>query len=110
MTTTTTTDNLANVPHPAGATAVHEWDPYADTATTTRYFRGGSWVIERADRAIDMCLQVDGIQHADGRVERFVVLDDDNMTAALARRLAAALVEAADEVERTNGYDEITVS
>jgi hypothetical protein len=100
-TTTATTTDLANVPHPAGATAVFEWyDTQPGPYSAQRYFRGGSWVVERDNRDTDMCVQVDGVQNADGRVERFVVLDDDNLNPVQARQLGAALLAAADEVDR----------
>ena len=57
---TTTTDHLANMPHPAGATCVCDWHD-TDTSHPGRYFRGGSWLIERDNRSTDMCLQVDGM-------------------------------------------------
>jgi hypothetical protein len=109
MSTTTPTD-LANVPHPAGATHVGEWDPFATTATTSRYFTGSSWVVNRPDRDSDTLVLVDGTQHADGRIDRLVSLDDDDLTSELARQLGEALIAAADEVEQMAGYDRIEVT
>ena len=114
-TITTTTANLANVPHPAGAVQVHDWmgprigeEPDGST-DCARYFLGGSWVVERNSSDTDICIEVDGIQHGDGRVERVVVVDGDVLTVDQARQLAAALIAAADEVETMNGYDMATV-
>jgi hypothetical protein len=46
----TTTTDLANIPYPAGATHVAEWDdPRYPDPTAPRYFRGTLWVIDRTD-------------------------------------------------------------
>jgi hypothetical protein len=103
--TTTTTPGL---PLPAGSITVYHWYD-TDTPEPGRYFRGGSWVIERDNRDTDMCLQVDGVQRHDGTVERLVVLDDDDLTVDQARQLAAALIAACDEVDKMAEYDNITV-
>jgi hypothetical protein len=42
---------------------------------------------------------IDGTQHADGRVQRVISIDDDNLTVAQARQLAHALMAAADEID-----------
>jgi hypothetical protein len=44
-------------------------------------------------RDVPICVQLDGTQHADGRVERHVVIDDEELNAAEARQLATALLE-----------------
>lgn len=96
-----------DMPLPPGAMYVDDWYDI-DSPEPARYFRGSSWLIKRDNRNTDMCLLVDGSQYVDGRVNRFVVLDDDAMTVAQARQLAAALVAAADEIDR-NQSDTYTV-
>jgi hypothetical protein len=53
---------------------------------------------------------VDGTQYCDGRVERIISVDDDDLTVEQARQLAAALTAAADEFEQMAGYDRIEVT
>ena len=52
---------------------------------------------------------IDGLQHGDGRVERFIYVDKDlaldELTDEQARELAGALVAAADDYERLNDVD-----
>ena len=70
----------------------------------------------RRDRVPPLPLHrlVTGTQSSDGRVERNVTvyqLDaDDSLTVEVARRLAQALIEVADEAEQMNGYDQIGAS
>ena len=115
---TTTTDNLANVPFPAGATQVHDWydpdgrigepAPVEFRPDVRRSFQGSSWVVERPDQDRDVHVLIDGEQLADGRVaERVITLDDDSLTPQLARQLAAALIAAADEADQMARYDAI---
>ena len=48
----------------------------------------------------DMSVQVLGVQFDDGRVERYILADGvEQMSAEEARRLAAALTAAADELD-----------
>jgi hypothetical protein len=89
----------ADMERPGGSVVVLGWE----SGTDSRYFRGTSWVIERNNRETDMCVDVVGTQYGDGRVERFVGLDDDDMSVEQARALAAALLEAADEIDRFAG-------
>jgi hypothetical protein len=48
---------------------------------------------------------VQGAQYADGRIERYIYFDDvpDELTAAGARQLAAALLDAADAADAFDG-------
>jgi hypothetical protein len=54
----------------------------------------------------NMLVDILGVQHDNGDVERFILADlsendrDGNMNAVQARQLAAALIEAADEMDR----------
>jgi hypothetical protein len=110
-----TTNHLADVPLPAGATQVYDWDD-TSTDTPSRYWRGSSWLIDANDLrgAEDIEVFIDGVQHADGRVERFVHVhqthSDDIITIEQVRQLAQALLAAADEAEQMNSYDRIEVN
>jgi hypothetical protein len=74
MTTTTTNDQLANLPIPAGATYVYAWAD-VEFGSPHRYFRGGSWVVNRDDSDTDLSVMVDGCQYSpDGRVARFIMV------------------------------------
>lgn len=85
-----------DLPVPAGATA-DDWldltDIHGDMA------RALTWSHHDTDK---VGVTVDGWQYADGRVERSVSLydADKELSAADARRLAAALLNAADELDR----------
>ena len=119
----TTTDQLANVPHPAGATKVDDWfNPDALIGTivsyvgpdTARYFTGTSWVVDRDDNDEDIDVSIEGEQYVDGRVQRHIVVHhlhgDEPITPGQARQLAAALTAAADECEQMAGYDRIELA
>ena len=119
----TTTDQLANVPHPAGATKVDDWfNPDAPVGTivsyvgpdTARYFTGTSRVVDRDDNDEDIDVSIEGEQYVDGRVQRHIVVHhlhgDEPITPGQARQLAAALTAAADECEQMAGYDRIELA
>jgi hypothetical protein len=88
----TTTPNL---PVPAGATA-DDWCDLTDIDGDMA--RALTWSRHDTDK---VGVAVDGWQSADGTVERCVSLydADKELTAADARRLAAALLNAADELD-----------
>jgi hypothetical protein len=100
--TTTKPDHLANVPHPAGATSVDEWDTASEAPG--RYFTGKKWPLSRRDAEV----LIDGFQRVDGTGERFVNLMDEGtellteLTADQAREIGLALIAAADELDRPN--------
>jgi hypothetical protein len=94
MTTTTTPQD---VPIPGGAIDVADW--YDLDTEPARYFTGMRRVIARDNRDHDTQVLVDGTQWADGRIERIISVDDDNLTVGQARQIAAALNEAAEEVD-----------
>jgi hypothetical protein len=50
---TTTTTDLANIPLPAGAVRVHDWDD-TQTPTAFRCFVGSSRIVDRPHRDTDM--------------------------------------------------------
>jgi hypothetical protein len=98
-----TPDQLANVPLPAGAVKVYDWDDI-EFNDPHRYFTGTRRVVER-DTDEDISVLVDGTQRPDGRIVRVItVVDGDreiipSITPGLARQIGAALIAAADEVE-----------
>jgi len=112
MTTTITTEDLANVPDPAGATYVADWDNPADPAAG-RYFRGTKRVIDRADDPYKGDLEVKswGVQAREGDVRRYVDVTEggyERLTfsgAVDARQFGEALIAAADEVHQMAGRD-----
>jgi hypothetical protein len=117
MTTPTTTDPYPNVPHPAGAARVCEWDDLqAGLEHASRYFAGSSWVIERDGLDKDISVEIYGTQGTAGDVTRHIIVIDDDRealnvsTSDHARQFGRALIAAADEVEQMNGYDQIEVT
>jgi hypothetical protein len=63
----TTTTDLANVPHPAGATHVADWYD-VDGPDAARYFTGSEWVVaEPNTKHPDLLVQIDGTQSAMAR-------------------------------------------
>jgi hypothetical protein len=87
---------LGPVAPPVDAIRVYEWE--------TGYTEDGAWsrTFDGADHKIgDATLRVWGVQYGDGTTKREInVVADDLVDAAGARRLAAALIEAADELDR----------
>jgi len=69
MTQIATTDR-ANVPLPAGAVKVSDWDGHPDDG---RYWAGPMWRIDARDHFVGaepIFVQVEGMQYPDGRVKR----------------------------------------
>lgn len=60
--TTTAVDDLANVPHPAGATTVYDWEDVP--SAPSRFFVGSSWLVER-DGEDDVSVVINGTQWPD---------------------------------------------
>lgn len=93
--------------HPAGALRVYEWQlgPTGPGGAPNVYrrFVSGAWGSDR------LAVGIDGVQHGDGSVERFIYVDKDlgldDLTAKQARRLARSLVAAADDFDRLNDID-----
>jgi hypothetical protein len=94
LTIATTTN--ADVPVPAGAVTTYEWDD-THTPTPSRYWSGTRRRVGRAE------ILLDGTQWADGRIDRcltvYGVNTDQNMPADTARKIAAALMQAANELD-----------
>jgi hypothetical protein len=122
MTTTISTEDLANVPHPSGATFVDEWDNLPPDAN--RYWYGtsrrvvlGKGLGARLSYRRDVQVRIAGSQHTDGQVVRYVEVEDvdpdsgrattdDPITSAEARAWAEALLAAADEIDQMTARGE----
>jgi hypothetical protein len=121
MTTTITTEDLANVPHPAGAVQVHEWfnddQPVGAVVDhvyegTRRWFVGISRLVSCPD-VPDIKVWIDGFQYADGHADRYIMVDnvhtDHPLPPGVLRDLIAALTAVADEVDLMASHDQDTV-
>ena len=106
--------SLANIPCPAGAVEVSDWDNPADP-TERRYFRGTQRFIDCSDDEYNGDLVVDlwGTQTMEGQVYRYVdVLDGGSeaitlSSAAHVRALGQALIAAADEIDEMTSRDPV---
>lgn len=91
-----------NFAPPARATCVGEWD---NVGGGRRAFDGPEWRIKhiaRHGRRADIVISVIGLQYADGRALREIIIDCPDtpvMSPAEARKLAWALIAAADSAE-----------
>jgi hypothetical protein len=89
----------ADVARPTDTRRIDAWADEGD-ACWLRRFDGTSRLVD------NVTVYVSGVQTGDGRIEREILVspntfgDDGYMPAATARRLASALIEAADELER----------
>ncbi len=85
---------MGNVAAPPDAVGVGEWED-ALTPDAFRLFWGSDHTVDGAD------ITISGTQSADGSIdERHITIVVDHVTAEAARAIAAALVEAADEIDR----------
>jgi hypothetical protein len=99
---------IGGVAPPAGASYVGDWDDARfGVDAALRYFRGSKRVIGRGGNlGKDITVATDGLQYADGRINREITtaLGDyealDPLTSEQARQLAAALIAASDEIDR----------
>jgi hypothetical protein len=86
-----------NAPVPAGATDVAQWDDVGKP-DAFRLFTGKVWYLSAYS------VYVQGTQLADGSLEEIVIKTnlhtDDDLSPRDARRVAAALIAAADDVDR----------
>jgi hypothetical protein len=93
---------MTDLPAPAGATRVGDWEPAQRTGYPgpIRYFHGTRRTVEGGYRE-DIEIQIEGIQHSDGRAGRAIRVSGvrDVLSIADARQLARALMAAADEVD-----------
>jgi len=78
----------ADLPPPAGATEVFDWD-HPDVPInvssgipgSSRYFYGSSRTVDPISHLdTTHVVEIDGMQRADGRVEREIVLDGGSLT------------------------------
>jgi hypothetical protein len=93
----------ADVPAPAGATHVDDWNDAEDESGAFRYFRGARRFIQGLQDGVnDAEVAINGTQSADGRVERFIGIyaDDSALTSAQAREVGRALIAAANDLDR----------
>jgi hypothetical protein len=114
---TTTTANLANVPHPAGAIHVDDWsDIQFGIDHVRRYFRGSERVFERGNDR-DITVDIDGTQRPDGDVTRQVMVVEGKyvrldcvrlqLSGDHARQLGRALIVRGHEKVPTGGQVEV---
>jgi hypothetical protein len=93
---TTTTEPFADVPPPAGAARTCEWDN-TETPAPSRYWMG------TRRRASDAEIILDGTQYSHGPVERCLTVRgvdcDESMPTDTARKIGAALMRAAKELD-----------
>jgi hypothetical protein len=91
-----------NLAPPALATCVDEWDTLEGGL---RAFDGPEWRIERTTndgRRADIAISVIGLQYSDGHALREIIIDCPDtpiITPAEARKLAQALIAAADSTD-----------
>jgi hypothetical protein len=86
----------ADIPAPPDAAGrLYAWEEWGDG-------HGRVYTVSTRTGA-NTSVEILGIQHDDGRVERFILAqasdDDGGMTAAQARQFAAVLLDAADELD-----------
>ncbi|MGO9186217.1 hypothetical protein [Mycobacterium sp.] len=92
-------DTLFDVPVPAGAEQVDHWEDDG-TGSWTRRLSVSSRSVSRP--GADSTVYVDGVQRSDGTVQwsLFVLADDrEPFASTQARRFAAMILEAADELD-----------
>ena len=94
----------SDVPAPAGAIRVDDWNETRDGSAAFRYFDGTRYAVQAGlqDGVNDAKVAISGTQHPDGRVERCIRIyaDDSELKGAQAREVARALIAAADELDR----------
>ena len=72
-----TANPYPNVPLPVGAVRAHGWDLPQVTGhpDVTRYWVGSARMIHIDQHTHDdIAVTIDGVQHSDGRVERYIVV------------------------------------
>jgi hypothetical protein len=91
-----------NLAPPTGATLIDEWD---NIGAALRAFDGPEWRVKHTTghgRRADIVVSVVGLQYADGHAECEVIIDCPDtpiITPAEARKLATALIAAADSAD-----------
>jgi hypothetical protein len=114
MPTTSTATDLANIPIPAGAVRVFDWQMPAVSGhpEPLRYFDGITRVVDRVNsRGDDVEVIIEGTQHSDGQVERAIRVShidpDFPMLLERVEELSKAFAAAADEAKTLSSYDQI---
>ena len=91
---------FAHVERPADATRTLEWTSDQDDVWS-RTFEGTLRAVDTAETGHPAKVLTGGVQFSDATVTRSItVTANEGLTAGEARELAAALLEAADEIER----------
>jgi hypothetical protein len=105
-------ERFGHLPAPAGAVKVEHWEEDDGTGRWVRQFSGASSVVERPvpqfpNFPYSVEVAIEGVQHEDGRVERYahIFSEGTQFTAEDARQLAGALIDAAAELDRLAGGD-----
>ena len=94
------THTFGHIPLPRGVESADHWKA-DDTGTWTRQLTVPARTVDRA--GADATVYVDGVQSTDGTVEwsLYVLADDrEPLTADQARRFAAMITDAANELDR----------
>lgn len=101
----TAAERFRHVQAPTCADQVDVWWPGDDDASWSRAWWGTTRVTEIAAASGPFTVMLTGTQWSDGRGQTGIAVgaDDSPMTAAEARRLAAALAEVADELDALDG-------
>jgi hypothetical protein len=91
-----------DVDAPAGATKIAGWDG------ATRVFDGREWTVESGNDGHDITVTIHGMQYVDGRIVSRVAVGglcpDWPITSQRARRLARALMAAADAADSLEDF------
>lgn len=95
-----------HIPTAAGAEDIGPWQQFDDDGSWSRVWWGVRRLVPIASAGThDFEVFVQGTQWSDGREQSGIVLDGsgDSMTAAEVRQLVAALLDAADQLDRLEG-------
>jgi hypothetical protein len=104
--------NIAtNMPEPARAIKLGSWEQETGTYEWFRRFVGTCRVVELPDnnRDRDIYVRVEGEQDGDGRIDRWISLEETDvpLDAGQAKKLARHLLAAADEISDAAEHDTI---
>lgn len=93
-------ERFGDVPVPEGADVVDHWQVDPVEGGWFRYIEGRRWQVDGVDAGVL------GTQFPDGRIERCVRVEADalDLGADGLRRIATALIEAAEELDRLSAH------